>query len=830
MPDQNFGGTHITTDGPNPAVPAMAPDCASHNYNVEPIPGATRFRWYAVPEDMTAMPTENYHGFRRIEVNGRGAYDQGTGRTARWIIADYNVFTIHCEQRGDDNQFLGEATYRQVVHSQENQVVANRWSEYTARVDQQIQGIDPQRRVGVRASYVSGENGTTISPTFFIGPDAANPGQLKLLDLTPGISRIEYGGGDVAGALSDFRSGNSYPRGRLTFEIPANDAGVAAGTHVIETDGSSDFATWASGLGWASLGLAVAGIAASVIPGGQVFAPALFIAAAGVGTVSSGLSIYDQLQQAEVSGISIAVDVLGIASNIVGGGVAFRAARAGTAVAITGRARMLLYAGAAFDVSGGVLLTVDGFDQILAVLDGELPEGEKISAVVRILASLAINGGLIALSVREAGSTSAHPHAGATGDPNLTPGTTGATGAGGLPSALPSAALPDASAARTRLTGLLGADSLAGLSDDVARGLDTLGDPALRALAGASPAQLSHVARIATLSPTAANQLARVMGGDLALHTIVDAGGGQLRINGQLDIHPSALAGISDDDLRAILAGTRLEDPAARLAALTPFTRSGSYRLRFRFQLDGVEAAIGDMLTRAGFGADHADRVRLFGSMDDASRSRLNDINRGGWPHAELPNRAIQYAFSQNPATVREFVEHFEMFAAEFDRLARARTAGTPRAAFNQSVLDQLTPEYMRTRNAELLGNLDGRVGATPLTGANIPDADLVASVRALGEVRFGTESAAVYHANKHGHELPAAHRPSGGNLVSDYLNSANLTIRDGATEIIVVQNGSRQIVFTHTFPGPPPVTMRARVFVTTEGNAVLATYGTVSP
>jgi Bacterial toxin 3/Domain of unknown function (DUF4157) len=817
VPDQNFGGTHITTSGPNPAVPGTPPNLAYHSYTVAPIPGATRFRWYVYCDDMENMATEHYHGFARIEVNGRAAYDLGTGESARFIIDRANVYTLHCEQRGDDNQFLGSATYRQVVHSQEAQDIANNWTAYTGRVDQQIQTIDATRRVGIRASYVSGENGAVMSPTFFIGPDAAQPGRIKFLDLTPGISRAEYGGADVEGALSDFQSGNSYPRGHITFEIPANDAGIPASTRVLETDGSSDFASWAAGLGWASLGLAVAGIAATVIPGGQVFAPALFIAAAGVGTVSSGLSIYDQLQQSQVSGTSIAIDVLGIASNIIGAGVAFRAARAGTAVAITGRARMLLWAGASLDVSSGILLTIDGFDQIARVLDDTaMPEGEKISAVVRILAALAVNGGLIALSVREAGDTSPTPHT-TGGDPAL-PGTT---------SALPNAAtaLPDASAARSRISGLLG-DAASGLSDDLARGLDTLSDTSLGRLTSATPEQLTRIAEIAAINPAGANHLIGVVGADLSLHSIANAGGGQIRINDQLDIHPSALANIPADDLRVILEATR----TGNQTALLPYTRSGSLRLRFRFQLDGTDTFIDDLLTRAGLAADDPRRA-LFSAMDDASRARLNDINRGGWTLPELPNRAALHALAQSPTTVRAFVEHFEMFVAEFDRLARARTAGTPRAEFNATVLARMTPEYMATRNAELLGQLDGRVGATSLGSAELPDAELVPRIRAIPDVHFGADTAATYHANKHHHELPTSHQATGSDIVPAYLNSANLTIQQGTHTINVVQNGSRQIVFTHTYPSADgPRTMLARVFVTAEGNVVLATYGMVSP
>lgn len=399
--DQDFGGTHIQSSGPNPAVPGTAPDLVHHTYTVTPVQGATRFRWYALYADEAGMPTKDYFGFRRIDVAGQNAYDMGEGTSARWIIASHNIYTIVCEQRDDADQLLGKAIYRQVVHSKKKQEAVESWRGYMARVDEQIQTIDEDRRVGIRASYVNRETGAVLSPSLFIGPDTRQPGQIKLLDLTPGIDRIEYSGEDVQAVLEDFRRGNSYPTGRLTLEIPANEAEVPPLSAIIDTDGESDWATWAAGLGWASLGLAVLGVAAAVIPGGQVVAPALFIAAAGAGMASSGLSIYDELQQAEVSGLSIAIDVLGIASSIVGGAAAFRTARQGIPVALANRStQYLLYTGVGLDVTSGVLLSIDAFDQLLDILDGEMPEGEKISAIVRILASLAINGGLIALSVQ----------------------------------------------------------------------------------------------------------------------------------------------------------------------------------------------------------------------------------------------------------------------------------------------------------------------------------------------------------------------------------------------------------------------------------------------
>jgi hypothetical protein len=792
--DQNFGGTHIQNSGPNPAVPGIAPNLSHHTYTVVPMQGATQFRWYALCDDMASMPTESHFGFRRIDAGGRPAYAMGEGTSASWIIARRNVYTIVCEQRDETGQLLGTATYRQVVHSEEEQRVVENWRGYMARVDQQIQSIDASRRVGIRASYVNRETGAVVSPSLFIGPDAHQPGQLKLLDLTPGIDRIEYGGTDVEAALADFDRGNSYPTGRLTLEISANEAGIAPLSRVIDTDGSSDWATWAGNLGWASLGLALAGVAASVIPGGQVVAPALFVAAAGAGVASGGLSIYDELQQAEVSGTSIAIDVLGIASSIIGGAAAFRTARQGVRVALANRGtQYLLYTGLALDGASGVLLTVEAFGQIAAILDSQMPEGEKISAVVRTLASLAINGGLIALSVR------------------------------------------DARQARGRVSGLLGSDALNGVADDVARNLDALDDDALRALRGATPAQLGQIGQLATRSPTTMSRFIRLMGLDILQHEIIEVDG-LLRINGQLDIHPTSLAQIVDADLVAILNATRSGDTAA----LERFTKSGRVpRLRFHYQLQAADDFIDRVLDGAGIPATDPQRVRLFGTMDNASRQRLFDLRNKSYPGGvkdALSQRAASYALQKNPATVREFVEHFEMFTSEFERLVTEAKVveglnGRSWKEFYQAVLARMDDAQVHARYTELLGQLGGRTGAGRI-GSFTTDAELVAQVRGLPDVRFGSQPAAAYHANKHHQELPPTHRQAGSDFVTQYLDSANRTIQEGAPEVSIAQNGNRSIVFTHTYTdGQPPssITMVARVYVNPTGNAVLATYGKVN-
>jgi len=170
--------------------------------------------------------------------------------------------------------------------------------------------------------------------------DASDPKQIKLLDLTPGASRIEYGGADIEKAINNVASENYYPKGLIKLEILGG-----TGSRTIETSGQSVLGRVAGKSGWASLGLAGLGFLVLVTPGGQVAVPYLFLGAA-AGGVSSATSIANKLQQAKANARQIAIDVLGLASSLAGGGAAFQALRgSGTEAAQSVAGRFLIYAG-----------------------------------------------------------------------------------------------------------------------------------------------------------------------------------------------------------------------------------------------------------------------------------------------------------------------------------------------------------------------------------------------------------------------------------------------------------------------------------------------------
>jgi hypothetical protein len=260
--------------------------------------------------------------------------------------------------------------------------------------------------VGIQAVYANLESGTTMQLALFIGPDASDASVVRLVDLTPGISRRSYDGASTDEAIDDFKSGNAYPRGKIKLVIPTNKASVRAQTREIETTGSSLWSTWSGRAGWAALGLGALALLLTATGVGTAFVPALIVAGSGAGLVSGGLSLYDRIQQAKVDPAGVAIDLLGMASSIIGGAAAFRALRMGTAVALASRTgRYLFWAEFVTNSVSGVLIAVESVDAINAILDrSDMTREQKVDAIVRLLGTIALQAGMFALSVRELGA------------------------------------------------------------------------------------------------------------------------------------------------------------------------------------------------------------------------------------------------------------------------------------------------------------------------------------------------------------------------------------------------------------------------------------------
>lgn len=854
--DQSLGSAaHIACYGPNPAVPGQVPHLASNQYEAHSPRKAASYRWYVRCADWEWMPTRDFFGYQRVTIDGEAAYAiPSTGKTAQWIIAESNIYTLFCQELDSHGKPLAPPLrYRQVVQSEKQAEQVRAYRKFLNQTDAAMGKMKPDKEVGLRAAYVNRETGAAISLALFLGEDKQTPGTYRLVDMMPGVDRIEYQGASPAAAIDDFARGNAYPQGSVELQIPANQQGIPPLTRIIQTKGESDWSAWAGKLGWGSLGLMLAGGIAALIPGGQVVAGCLFVAAAGGGLASSGLSLYDRLQKAELSGLGVALDVLGMASSILGGAAAFRALRGGTSVLLASRGgRFLLYSGVATSVGSGVLITLDGVAQIVDILDGSLPRAKKIEAIVRILANLALNGGLMALSLRDLGQ------------------------------------------ARQRLGGLIGKEVAPGLSNEVLYTLNLLDDHVLKSLAGCSAEQLEQWARLIRADVTVAQRLGGLKG-FTAASSHIEVLGSQVRIDGQLTIAPEKLAQLSDEQLGNLFKLTHaLKQTGGDLKALPPqqqqlmeqlfkdFSGSSGERMRFGHQLSQAE----DFLTHL-IGSDARGKA-LLAKLSDSDRARVFDLVNAKRPKgaSHLDSQAASYALAKNPASVSEFVNYFEMYVAHIKNLANervaeyqnlvektlaARSAGITdpkqRAKLEREIQREISMqqfgeaiegygkkldeaiykdiEHKMGAGADLsrvgqggqaqvdavynhaVGQLHGHVGAAHVS-PELADGALVQAVQHLPAVQFGSESAAVYHFEKHGRELPPGEQPTAASKVQSYLNSAQRTIKQPTTsEVKLNQDGSRSIHFVRTVPENGHVyTMRAIVYVSTTGEVRLATYG----
>ncbi|GLQ45814.1 hypothetical protein GCM10007862_08650 [Dyella lipolytica] len=844
----------VTCTGQNPAVPGRPPDYANNTYTITPSPSAKKFRWYVVPEYWDLLPTQSYLGFNKVNVRGVAAYDLAKdGKSADFVIADARVWTVYCDELDGSGQLLGTtASYRQVILSQAKAGELAKWRDYMKKTDAAMAKIADGKEVGIRAAYVNRETGQTMPLQLYVGPSAEDPKKVVLLDLLPGVDKVEYGGDSIDAALADFDTNNAYPKGTIKLQVLANPSGIPTRSKSIETKGESDWALWSSRVGWASLGLTVAGVVAAAVPGGQPVAAVLFIAAGATGVTAGGLSLYDRLQKAQKSPVGIALDIAGIAGSMIGASSAIRMLRAGSqAVALTSATgRFLLYSGFVTNAVSGLLISVEGVDQIIKILDSPMSRGEKLSALVRVLGTLVLQGILFALSVREV------------------------------------------SQMRTRVGSLINNAELSKqLPAEVLQSLNLLDDNALRALAGATTVeQITQVAKIARLDPRLANRLALLQGRSLAEHEITLAGG-VISLDGQIKIDARKLASMTDEEVKKLMQATKaLKTAAGDLKSLNTadkqlvdeLSKSAGQRLRFEAQLKKVDQFLNDIGAKTD-----ARGAKLLGDISDAERRRLYDLVNANRPGTgNLEKQASDYALA-HATSANEYVELFEAYAAKFKDVLESRSAAyetsvstevQKRIAANPAMtsaekaklpgivqkqmskaalgeeIDGFGPRFKKAMAAKVeneLGQpgdptragsgatqtqatldanklaLRGRIGAATID-SGLSDVDAMAKVKALPEVKFGSETAASYHVEKHVGELPPSELS--GNRVSDFLKSANKTIQSGTASVKVNQDGSRNIIYTRQMTDAgKSYTMTAMVNVSWDGKVSLATYMTVS-
>jgi len=333
-------------------------------------------------------------------------------------------------------------------------------------------------------------------------------------------------------------------------------------------------------------------------------------------------------------------------------------------------------------------------------------------------------------------------------------------------------------------------------------------------------------------------------------------------VNGQIKVHPAKI-----DNLKAAGVFEQFLNVTKALQDGTPLSQEDKallrdHRLRMESQLTTAQQSLDQVLASARLTDDEQARV-LFGNMTDRELGRLVEMKSEtdqfrAW-HSTLPEEAAQYALSQNPSNVREFVAYYQMYGQTFDwqykaandsyknrtqelmasqglKLDAAQKQASRelfgvefvgegkklKAEARAQAARKMAPELATTAYAEKQEQLAGRVGGNDV--GQLPDAELIDAIKQI-DAQFGSEQDAIYHAHKHFGEVPESEANRGSGEMDSYLLSAQETVRNPTEQPVVRvnQNGSRSVMFVRKVDG---ASMRAIVFVSRDGHALLATYG----
>ncbi len=570
--EQRFGEAFITLQGSNPArATANWPDLPTNVYTAHAPPARTpaSYQWVAVPHNLRDYVTKERFGQRRATINSREGFDLGTGPTAQWVIANESgIVDIYCTIYDSHRVGIAEPVYRQVILTSEEQGRVDQFKRYVDEVRTELPKVRENSVVFVPAVHLATETGIATELSLFLGQAVASE-ELVFIDVTPGVPRREYSGGSFGSLINTFASGNSYPVGRITLRVPGNGFGVAPRDWLVTTSGASLAQRLSTGWGWASLGLAGLGALATVIPGAQPLAPAFFLASAGLAAASAAASLYQRSQEAHPSGTGVAIDIASLAGSLIGLAGTANVLRYGPRVAAATRmGQFVLYTGFATEAMGGVFLAVDGAGQIADILNGSGTTEQKVSAIVRILSGMLLNGTLLAWS--------AH---------NL-------------------------SATRSALVRTLGAEAVQGLGPADLHALSILDEAALARLAGARGEDVRKVAALIREDPIRANRLSQLYGGERFLDVARARPGSIEELSATLDLQRrAALVGYAATQLGQVIDTSAASGLSRQLGVAVQIdTALPPRRVRVEYRLGswlssteitvrvGPNASIGDLL------------------------------------------------------------------------------------------------------------------------------------------------------------------------------------------------------------------------------------------
>lgn len=382
----------------------------------KPIPKDHHYFWFAeinTPKEMadgvsTLLGVEYaknavVHGYKRGMYFGKDGWDMNSSQTTAAFLGSFTgVFTIHCLELDKNNHLAGQqASYQQVILPKEDYKALQNIREYKRNIDKSFNTILPNTALALNAIVINEKTTETLSLNLFLGKSKTNSKNYVLTDLTPGVlHKRTYEGSNIKDLFKEFDRKNTYPDGILAYEIPVNTLGYSTMKGNFTTDGESMWESLSTKAGWASLGLAVAGLAASFTPAAPI-APFLFIAAGATGAVSGTASIIDKVRQGTLTKETLTLDVIMIASSFLGmAGSLSNIVKASSILKISATGmRYIIITDFALNGTAGIMITSDGLESIQAINDNKnLTTAEKIDATVKILAQLTLTAGLLVLS------------------------------------------------------------------------------------------------------------------------------------------------------------------------------------------------------------------------------------------------------------------------------------------------------------------------------------------------------------------------------------------------------------------------------------------------
>ncbi len=276
----------------------------------------------------------------------------------------------------------------------------------------------------------------------------------------------------------------------------------------------------------------------------------------------------------------------------------------------------------------------------------------------------------------------------------------------------------------------------------------------------------------------------------------------------------------------ATVPAEHVEAPAtpAKTAGNEPAARSGHDTIEdpaAAARAAKIKATLDAELERRGLNDEPT-----FADMDPQTTSKVNTALSGD-PLAKATSgtqdAAEDWALDRANGNPREFANHYEFARAQFNE-ARIRRKG--QANINQAASVDVTPDELTKAYDHHASRVQGD-GVGQAIDKMSTDPEVVArTVQTLDRFAFESESSEVYHAVKHGRELPPEFET--GDAVEDYAAATRDTIRSGKiVKATGVDGGAVLVIIRKEYQAANyDEVLEAIVYVEDTGKVTVASYG----